>query len=72
MVLRENPHQQAAFYEAGFLPSQHRFVYEQLNGKQISYNNLNDLTGCVKSLLEFDQPCAVGVKHTNPSGIGCG
>lgn len=67
----ENPHQLASYYEDGYLLKDNKFNLVQLHGKEISYNNMNDLTGTLKSLKEFDRPCVVGVKHTNPSGIGC-
>ncbi|HOH92665.1 MAG TPA: bifunctional phosphoribosylaminoimidazolecarboxamide formyltransferase/IMP cyclohydrolase [Anaerolineaceae bacterium] len=67
----ENPHQAAALYRDGFQPARTTFDFEQLHGKEISYNNMNDLTGAVMMLKEFDRPCAVGVKHSNPTGIAC-
>jgi len=64
----ENPHQQAALYtERGVLPfGGARF----LHGKSLSYNNIIDLDGAVACVLEFEQPAAVVVKHTNPCGVG--
>ncbi len=67
----ENPHQQAAYYHDGFQALGHTFDFEQLHGKEISFNNMNDLTGAVMMLKEFERPCAVGVKHSNPTGIAC-
>ncbi len=67
----ENPHQAAALYRDGFQPAQMRFDFDQLHGKEISYNNMNDLTSAVMMLKEFERPCAVGVKHSNPAGIAC-
>jgi len=66
----ENPHQRAAFYKditdyEGFIPSA-----EQLHGKALSYNNINDLNGALELMKEFDQPCIVGCKHSNPAGVG--
>lgn len=74
-VLRygENPHQGAAFYEDTDI--EYKAPYEQLNGKQISYNNLNDMFGAIKIAKNFDPKdgaVAVAVKHTNPCGIGFG
>ena len=70
----ENPHQQAAFYRepragANTLPSA-----RQLHGKELSFNNINDANGALDLLKEFspDTPCAVGVKHANPCGVGLG
>lgn len=66
----ENPHLESAYYLDGYSKKENVFDFEQLHGKEISYNNMNDLTGCVQSLKEFDKPTVVAVKHTNPSGIG--
>jgi AICAR transformylase/IMP cyclohydrolase PurH (only IMP cyclohydrolase domain in Aful) len=41
----------------------------QLNGKELSYNNLNDANGAIELLKEFDLPTAVAVKHANPCGV---
>ena len=64
----ENPQQQAAFYAQGV---QRRGLAgaRQLQGKELSFNNLNDLQGAWELLLEFDRPTAVAVKHTNPCGV---
>lgn len=66
----ENPHQKAAFYEDSY-PRNH-VKYNVLHGKQISYNNLNDMFGALNAVINFDKPAAVAVKHTNPCGIGTG
>ncbi|MBA5636255.1 bifunctional phosphoribosylaminoimidazolecarboxamide formyltransferase/IMP cyclohydrolase [Duganella sp. LX20W] len=72
----ENPHQSAAFYRdlqpsAGALAN-----YRQLQGKELSYNNIADADAaweCVKSLGGFDQSAAcVIVKHANPCGVALG
>lgn len=71
-VLRygENPHQKAAFYEEEGID---KVEYKVLHGKQISYNNLNDMYGALKSLKNFkNTPAAVAIKHTNPCGMGIG
>ena len=57
----ENPHQAAKFY-----PSEHGF--EQLHGKELSFNNLVDMESAWRCALDFDTPAAVIVKHTNPCG----
>ncbi len=62
----ENPHQKALFI--GNLNE----VFEQKNGKEISYNNLVDLDAGIRLLTEFNAPCFVIIKHTNPCGIGIG
>ena len=68
----ENPHQKAAFYkEIGHFDNT-LAAAEQLHGKELSYNNINDANGALDVLKEFgfDTPCAVGVKHANPCGVG--
>ena len=65
----ENPHQRAAYYrEAGagrHLLSQ----VEQLSGRDLSYNNLNDLAGARRIVEELAGPACVIVKHANPCGV---
>ena len=64
----ENPQQEAAFYAfpgSGGLPGA-----RQLQGKELSFNNLNDLNAAWELALEFDEPTVVAVKHTNPCGVG--
>jgi phosphoribosylaminoimidazolecarboxamide formyltransferase/IMP cyclohydrolase len=61
----ENPHQQAALYgKAGTGIA----GAEQLQGKELSYNNLVDLDAAWQLACEFDRPAAVIIKHTNPCG----
>lgn len=69
----ENPHQQAAFYkEVGHFPGS-LVEATQLNGKELSFNNINDTNGALDTLKEFgDEICVVGVKHANPCGVGTG
>lgn len=70
----ENPHQKAAFYrEIGNHPNT-LDAAEQLHGKELSYNNINDANGALDLIKEFgwDTPCAIGVKHANPCGVGVG
>ncbi|CAM3678226.1 bifunctional phosphoribosylaminoimidazolecarboxamide formyltransferase/IMP cyclohydrolase [Erysipelothrix urinaevulpis] len=64
----ENPHQEAVYYEEEF-PSNH---LKQLHGKELSYNNINDLTQALKMVHEFERPSVVAVKHANPCGIASG
>jgi phosphoribosylaminoimidazolecarboxamide formyltransferase/IMP cyclohydrolase len=64
----ENPHQQAAFY-TGF--GQHP-GYELLQGKELSYTNLLDLDAAIRIAIEFSEPAAVLIKHTNPCGVATG
>ena len=75
MLLRygENPHQQAAFYRPlGALGTGGLGALRQLHGPELSYNNLLDLGGALGLLLEFDEPAAIVVKHTNPCGAAVG
>jgi phosphoribosylaminoimidazolecarboxamide formyltransferase/IMP cyclohydrolase len=61
----ENPHQQAALYATGT----HGIAgAEQLQGKELSYNNLVDLDAAWQLILEFEQPASAIIKHTNPCG----
>ena len=66
----ENPHQHAAYYaERGARTHLLAFV-EQLQGKELSFNNLGDLSAARLLLSEFDGPACVIVKHANPCGVG--
>ncbi|AKL93887.1 bifunctional purine biosynthesis protein PurH [Clostridium aceticum] len=68
----ENPHQQAVFYrEVGF---QAGTLVEgvQLQGKELSFNNINDANGALELLKEFEEPTVVAIKHTNPCGVASG
>jgi phosphoribosylaminoimidazolecarboxamide formyltransferase / IMP cyclohydrolase len=68
----ENPHQKAAFYRNPLAKSGTLSTAEQLHGKELSYNNINDADAALKLVKEFDQPAVVAVKHTNPCGVGIG
>jgi phosphoribosylaminoimidazolecarboxamide formyltransferase/IMP cyclohydrolase len=65
----ENPHQRAAYYaEAG--ARRHLLSrVEQLHGRELSYNNLNDLSAARQLLEELTLPACVIVKHANPCGV---
>lgn len=66
----ENPHQAAAVYTDG---SKNGIANaEQLQGKELSFNNLVDLDACWAMVSEFEQTAVVIVKHTNPCGVGLG
>lgn len=66
----ENPHQQAAFYrEIGRRPGS-LVEAVQLNGKELSFNNINDTNGALELLKEFEEPTVVACKHGNPCGVG--
>jgi phosphoribosylaminoimidazolecarboxamide formyltransferase/IMP cyclohydrolase len=62
----ENPQQTAAFYRFAEAPA----AFEQLHGKELSYNNLIDLDAAWKLAGAFDAPSTVVIKHTNPCGVG--
>jgi phosphoribosylaminoimidazolecarboxamide formyltransferase/IMP cyclohydrolase len=61
----ENPHQSAALYSEGLSGIAGAY---QVQGKELSYNNLVDLDAAWQLILEFDQPAAAIIKHTNPCG----
>jgi phosphoribosylaminoimidazolecarboxamide formyltransferase/IMP cyclohydrolase len=67
----ENPHQKAAWYGSPGLRSGFGRA-EILQGKELSYTNLLDLDAAARVVLEFAEPAAVVVKHTNPCGVGTG
>jgi len=67
----ENPHQSAAFYTDLVLPDEPTLGgARQLQGKELSYNNIVDIDAALQLVLEFDEPAAAIIKHTNPSGVG--
>jgi phosphoribosylaminoimidazolecarboxamide formyltransferase / IMP cyclohydrolase len=68
----ENPHQAAALYRAAGGARSGLGALRQLHGPEISYNNLLDFSAALGLLLEFDEPAAVAVKHTNPCGVALG
>lgn len=70
----ENPHQKAAFYREIGNHDNTLDAAEQLHGKELSYNNINDANGALDLLKEFgeEKPVAVAVKHANPCGVGTG
>jgi phosphoribosylaminoimidazolecarboxamide formyltransferase/IMP cyclohydrolase len=67
----ENPHQAAALYVGG-PPRPGVATATQLQGKELSYNNLNDTDAAVELAAEFDRPAVVIVKHANPCGVALG
>jgi phosphoribosylaminoimidazolecarboxamide formyltransferase / IMP cyclohydrolase len=64
----ENPHQKAALY------GKFKDYFQQLHGKELSYNNILDLTAAAALITEFsgEQPTLAILKHTNPCGVGRG
>jgi phosphoribosylaminoimidazolecarboxamide formyltransferase/IMP cyclohydrolase len=68
----ENPHQKAAFYQKPLGSKFSIASAEQLHGKELSYNNINDADAALQIVKEFAEPAAVAVKHMNPCGVGTG
>jgi len=69
----ENPHQSAAFYKEAAIKGGSIAHAKQLNGKALSYNNIQDANAALEIVMEFsEQPAAVAVKHMNPCGVGIG
>src|SRR3954447_5819842 len=64
----ENPHQQAGFYLDG-TDRPGIATAAQVQGKELSYNNLNDTDAAYECVAEFDRPAIVIVKHANPCGV---
>ncbi len=69
----ENPHQAAKFYKAADEVPYSLATAEQLGGKEMSYNNIQDANAALNIVREFtEQPFAVGLKHMNPCGAAVG
>lgn len=68
----ENPHQKAAFYRKPLAKDGNITTAEQLHGKELSYNNINDANAALQIIKEFNEPAVVAVKHMNPCGVGIG
>ncbi|MFG6120376.1 bifunctional phosphoribosylaminoimidazolecarboxamide formyltransferase/IMP cyclohydrolase [Thalassobacillus sp. B23F22_16] len=68
----ENPHQTAAFYKQANAEGASLANAKQLNGKELSYNNIQDANAALEIVQEFKKPAAVAVKHMNPCGVGTG
>ncbi|MBP2000880.1 phosphoribosylaminoimidazolecarboxamide formyltransferase/IMP cyclohydrolase [Paenibacillus shirakamiensis] len=68
----ENPHQKAAFYRKPLASQDTLTTAEQLHGKELSYNNINDANAALQIVKEFTEPAVVAVKHMNPCGVGIG
>lgn len=66
----ENPHQQAAFYREIRKKTGSLVDAIQWNGKELSFNNINDTNGALELLKEFSEPTIVACKHGNPCGVG--
>ena len=68
----ENPHQSAKFYREGKEVPYSLAFARQLNGKELSYNNIQDANAALNIVREFDEPFCVGLKHMNPCGAAVG
>ena len=68
----ENPHQAAAFYREGKPAEGLLARWTQLQGKELSYNNIADADAAWECVKTFDAPCCVIVKHANPCGVAVG
>ncbi len=66
----ENPHQQAAFYVETEARENSISTAEQLQGKELSFNNINDTNAALECVKGFSDPACVIVKHANPCGCG--
>ena len=66
----ENPHQIGALYKEIGKCEGSLTIAKQLNGKELSFNNINDTNGALELLKEFDEPSVVACKHGNPCGVG--
>ena len=66
----ENPHQIGALYKEIGKCEGSLTIAEQLNGKELSFNNINDTNGALELLKEYDEPTVVACKHGNPCGVG--
>ena len=68
----ENPHQEAKFYSKAEVGAYSLANAKQLNGKELSYNNIQDANAALCIAREFDEPFCVGLKHMNPCGAAIG
>ncbi|MCG6938204.1 MAG: bifunctional phosphoribosylaminoimidazolecarboxamide formyltransferase/IMP cyclohydrolase [Gammaproteobacteria bacterium] len=65
----ENPHQHAAFYTEKNVTEACIATAKQLQGKELSYNNIGDTDAALECVKQFDEPACVIVKHANPCGV---
>jgi phosphoribosylaminoimidazolecarboxamide formyltransferase/IMP cyclohydrolase len=69
----ENPHQSAAFYVEADVKEASIATAKQLQGKELSYNNIGDTDAALESIKQFNEgPACVIVKHANPCGVAIG
>ena len=65
----ENPHQKAAFYADLGQSGNGIATARQIQGKELSYNNISDTDAAIECVRQFEEPCCVIVKHANPCGV---
>ncbi len=65
----ENPHQSASFYRDFLINESCVATAKQLQGKELSFNNILDVDAAFELVKEFEKPTAAVIKHTNPSGV---
>lgn len=65
----ENPHQNSAFYAEAVLDDACIATAEQLQGKELSYNNIADTDAALECVKQYEAPACVIVKHANPCGV---
>lgn len=68
----ENPHQKAAFYADIDAHDASISTAKQIQGKELSYNNIADTDAAIECVRQFEEPCCVIVKHANPCGVALG
>lgn len=68
----ENPHQSAALYMIDGSPRPGAAQAKQIQGKELSYNNINDTDAAFELVSEFDAPAVAIIKHANPCGVAVG
>jgi len=68
----ENWHQKAAFYREPLAAKASIALAQQLHGKELSFNNINDANAAIELAKEFSEPVAVLIKHANPCGVASG
>jgi phosphoribosylaminoimidazolecarboxamide formyltransferase/IMP cyclohydrolase len=68
----ENPHQKASYYKFDGAPQESFIMAEQLQGKELSYNNILDGNAAFNIVKEFDKVCVSVIKHNNPCGSALG
>ena len=68
----ENPHQNAAFYVESGMKENSISTAQQVQGKELSFNNINDTNAALECVKAFVEPACVIVKHANPCGVASG